>query len=406
MANPLSDQLRHGQRRAEEIRHAHGGHLNQAGQALIGEPSTLGLPQLLEANNASRRKTFALFLVTSATTAAARERAERIGSILEEVDGSANLQEGIQSLEQGDLQFISDNLGAYNQRLEVVNACAEHIPPKEIEGLFHGNPNLERLFTLAGNNPDSIKKALRGALDWAATQNPATFNALYRLLENAAAHKSAEKRLSSVFSEKMLARLQNKHHIDMGQLRRQVDPAAPRADNVRRVREFLQASGMGVIKSWFGAQRVDIVSNIVNHLTQNQEVHLRAAADTYNILLANDSVFQGALHEMVSGTPAAGTSEVLTKESYEEGRDFVARAYDRNADALNPDLVQAYRDRLTANGMTQNGDLAFQRDFLDDYFERNTRGRGFLRWLTNTLWGRKRNEIIRNRGRLLSGITT
>jgi hypothetical protein len=403
MANQLSDELRHGQRRAEEIRHSHGRHLNQEGQALIGEPSKFGLPQLLDANQTARRKTFARFLATSATSAQERERAERIGSILEGVDGSANLQEGVESLEQEDMQFISERLGSYGERLEIVNACAEHLPPQELEGLFHGNPNLQRLFTLSGNSPDAVKKALTGALEWAAAEDGPTFRSLYGLLENVAAHKSAEKQLSSAFSEKLLERLHNKHHIDLEQLRRHVDPAAPRADNIRRVREFLQASGMGVIRSWFGARRVDIVSNIVNHLTQNQEVHLQAAADVFNTLLANEPVFAGAVHEMVSGTAAAGTSEVLTKESYQEGKDFVDASSNRGTRTLSPELTQAYRDHLTAHGMTQNTDAAFQRAFLDDYYDENTRGHGFLSWLMGVLWSRKRNEITRSH--LLNAVT-
>jgi hypothetical protein len=403
MANQLSDQLRHGQRRAEELRQAHGAHLSQEAQTLIGSANQFGLPQLLAADQESRRKTFALFLANSASTAAERARAERIGQILEGVDGSPTLQDGMQNLEQDDMPYIGERLNEYNQRLEVVDACAEHIAPAELQGLFAGNPRLEQLFTTAGKNPDDMKKALKGAFEWAAASDEATYRTLYGLLNNFAQHKTAEKRLGSVLAEKMLNNLATKHNIDMKELRKQVDPAAPRAENIRRVQDFLQASGMGIIRSWMGARRVDIVSNIVTHLTQNQEAHLQDVANVCNVLLSNDTIYQGAFDALVKGTAMAPMSQVLTKETYADDKMLVDEAYDRNTRTLSPNVEQAYREHLQASGMTQSNDRAFQRDFLDNYYEQRTRGHGFLRWLMNTLWGRKRNEITRSR--LLDGVT-
>lgn len=401
MVDNHTDSLRHGQRRAEEVHHVHGAHLSQEAQTLIGDTKPFGLPQLFAQDAGSRRKGFAQFLASGAT-AADMERVERIGLVLSEPD-AVTVKDRVDLLDEGDRQFISEHLIGYNQRLDVVEACTKNLSPEELHGLFAGNPNLERLFTDAGSEPEAIKRALRGAFEWAAAGDEATFRNLYNVLNNFALHKSAEKRLGAVLSEKALKDLAETHHIDMKALRRHIDPAAPRADNIRRVQDFLQESGMGVIKSWIGARKINLVQNIVTYFSEDQEAHLQDAANVCNVLLANDTIYAGAIDEMLKGTSAAPMSPILSKEAYTPGREFVDTAYDRGNNTVGLDVTEAYREQLRAHGMTQNNSPLFQRNFLDHHYDQNIRGQGFLSWLLGRLWGRKRDEIVNNHA--LDGVT-
>lgn len=402
----ISDRLRLGQRRAEEVRQTHGVDpatrpwgLTQEAQALIPATRALGLPQLFAQDRGETRKRFSNFLTQAITPASTPEevaRVSRIGTILTEPD-NVTAQARIEQLDEGDREYLSDQLRAYNPRLELAEACANHIDPREVQGLFAGNPNLERLFADAGADPEALKRALHGAFEWATSGDEGTFRVLYGVLNNFARHKSAEKRLGVVLSNNALQELVQRNNINIEELGRQIDRTAPRADNIRRVQEYLQEHGMGVIKSWTGARRINMVQNIVTFFSQDQEAHLQTVANLCNTLLADNGVYAGAVHSMLKGTGSEAASPILSREAYAPGHQLVNEAYDRRTRTVGQELEEAYREHLRANGYapgTGNNDPIFQRNFLDQYHNERTRGFGFLRWLLGVLWGRQRDEVV------------
>lgn len=406
-----SDQLRQGERKAAELAREHGTHLSQSAQALVEGYQTVGFPELFKDESASFREKFAQFLTNSLASAASEDeqnQAARLGLTLMNPEKKSpaellnNLGDGDISRAQ-DIRFLTEQLVAFNKRMEIAHACTEKIQPDEIRNLFAGNPQLEQIFTTAGSDPNAIKAGLRGIFESAAGSNELTFQSMYQLLNRYANHQTAERRFMASSAESALREMTEKYNVDPMELRRQVDPNATRAQNIERMGAYLQDRGMSRIGSWFRAGRTERIARLVTYFTQNQEAELQQIASITNGLLSNDAVYAGAIDSMLKGTPASNASETLTSESTLTMKNSIDSAFDATNKTVGADLQTAYQEALQNAGLTSSTDSAFQRQFLGDYYSKHTRGVGFFKWLLNLLWGRQQENIMSNKA--LDGIT-
>lgn len=406
-----SDQLRQGERKAAELAREHGTHLSQSAQALVEGYQTVGFPELFKDESVSLREKFAQYLTTSLSTAASddeQDQAARLGLTLMNPEKKSpadllnNLGDGDISREH-DIRFLTEQLVAFNKRMEIAHACTEKIQPDEIRNLFAGNPQLEQIFTTAGSDPNAIKAALRGVFESAAGSDESTFQSMYQLLNRYADHQAAERRFMASSAESALREMTEKYNVDPVELRRQVDPNATRAQNIERVRAYLQDRGMSRLGSWLRAGRTERIARMVTYFTQNQEAELQQIASITNGLLSNDAVYAGAIDSMLKGTPVSNASETLTPESTQTMKNDIDSAFDVNTGAVSDDLRAEYQEALRASPGTSSTDVAFQRRFLNDYFAHRTKGVGFFRWLLNLICGRQTEKILKSKA--LHGIT-
>lgn len=406
-----ADQLRQGERKAQQLRREHGAYLTQNAQALVEGYQTVGFPELFKDEPASFREKFAQYLTNSLLPAASeteQNQSGRLGLMLMNPENKSaaellnELGDGDISREQ-DIRFLTEKLVAFNKRMEIAHACTEKIQPDEIRNMFASNPQLEQIFTVAGSDPDAIKAGLRGIFESAAGSDEANFRSMYQLLNRYADHQTAERRFMASMAEATLREITEKYHIDPTELRRQIDPSATRAQNIERVRAYLQDRGMSRLGSWFRAGRTERIARLVTYFTQHQEAELQQIAAITNGLLSKDAIYAGAIDSMLKGTPAASTSETLTPASAATMQTDINSAFDANTGTVSDDLRAAYQEALRASPGTSSTDVAFQRRVLNDYFSRHTKGVGFFRWLLNLLCGRQTEKIIKSKA--LHGVT-